>query len=152
MTEQPRILVIEDDPGFVSLLQQLLEDQLAAEVVVVRDGASARDAIASSSFDLITLAYQLPDSDGIEVLEEIGSKDQRTPVIIITGQGDEATAARAFKAGAAGYVVKDRRLARLLPSVLGKALHTARLENALHDSEIRYRRLFEAAEDGDPAP
>ena len=148
MTKQPRILVIEDDPGFVSLLQPLLEEKLAAEVVVARDGASARDALASSSFDLITLAYQLPDSDGIEVLEEIGSKDRRIPIVMVTGQGDETTAARAVKAGAAGYVVKDRRLAWLLPSVLGKALDTVRLENALHDSEIRYRRLFEAAEDG----
>jgi len=72
MIEKPRILVIEDDPDFVSLLQPLLEEKLAAEVMVARDSVSARDALASSSFDLITLAYQLPDTDGIEVLEEIG--------------------------------------------------------------------------------
>jgi len=148
MTEQPRILVVEDDPNFANSLQMLLERELAAEVVVAGDGARVRDVLASSIFDLITLAHQLPDSDGIELLEEIRSKDQHTPVVLITGQGDEATAARAFKAGAAGYLVKDSGLPWMLPSVLGKALDTVRFENSLRDSEIRYRRLFEAAEDG----
>jgi PAS domain S-box-containing protein len=144
MTGKPRILVIENDTAFVSLLQPMLQ-KLAVEVVVAEDGAHARNALASSSFDLVTLAYQLPDADGLELLEEISSKDQHTPVIMVTGYGDEATAARAFKAGAAGYMVKDSRLLRMLPLVLGKALDAVRLEDALRDSGVSDHRIFEEA-------
>jgi PAS domain S-box-containing protein len=147
-TTPPRILVIEDDPNFANSLQLLLGKRLAAEIVVVENGACAREALASSSFDLVTLDYQLPDTDGLVLLKQIRSEGCPPPVVLVTGHGDEATAVLAFQAGAAGYVVKDRRLASILPSVLGKALDNVRLEKALHDSEVRYRRLFEAAKDG----
>src|SRR5450759_709462 len=98
MTGKPRILVIENDPDFVSLLQPMLA-KLAVEVVVAEDGDQARDALASASFVLVTLAYRLPDSDGLELLKEIRSKDQHTPVIMVTGYGDTRRATRGCPTG-----------------------------------------------------
>jgi PAS domain S-box-containing protein len=147
-TEKTRILVIEDDLGFASTLRLLLEKRLAAEVVVATGAESARDALLTGSFDLITLDVQLSDDDGLLLLENIRPYIPFTPVIVVTGQGDEVTAARALQAGASGYVVKDNRLGSILPSALERALDHQQTEEALKASEIRYRRLFEAAKDG----
>lgn len=141
-------MVIEDDPGFASTLRLLLKKKLAADAVVAGDGGSARDALRSTPFDLITLDIQLPDGDGLELLKEIKPNIASTPVIVVTGHGDELTAARAFEAGASGYVVKDNRLSSMLPSVLERALDHRLTEEVLRASEVRYRRLFEAAKDG----
>jgi PAS domain S-box-containing protein len=146
--ETPRILVVEDDRDFAPVLKRLLKKKLAAEVVVAEDCARARDALASSSFDLITLDYQLPDGDGLDLLEEIKPQIGLTPVIMVTGHGDETTAMRAFRAGASGYVVKDGRLSSMLPSTLEQALDHRLTEESLRASEARFRRLFEAAKDG----
>jgi two-component system cell cycle sensor histidine kinase/response regulator CckA len=146
--ESPRILVIEDDLDFAPVLERLLKKKLGAEVVVAEDCARARVALARSSFDLITLDYQLPDGDGLDLLEEIKQGIGLTPVVMVTGHGDERTAVRAFQAGVSGYVVKDRRLTSILPSTLEQALDHRLTEECLRASEARFRRLFEAAKDG----
>ena len=146
--QTPRILVIEDDPNLAPVLKQLLKKKLGAEVVFAENCSQARDVVASSSFDLITLDYQLPDGDGLDLLEEIKPQIGFTPVVMVTGHGDEKTAVRAFEAGASGYVVKDRRLTSMLPSTLEKALDHRLTEESLSHSEARFRGLFEAAKDG----
>jgi PAS domain S-box-containing protein len=144
----PRILVIEDDLALAPTLKRLLKKKLGAEVVVAEDCGRARETLVSSSFDLITLDYQLPDGDGLDLLEEIKPHIGLTPVIMVTGHGDERTAMRAFEAGASGYVVKDKRLTSILPSTLEQALEHRLTEESLLASEARFRRLFEAAKDG----
>ena len=146
--EKTRILVIEDDRNFAPVLKKLLENKLGAEVVLAEDCARARDVLASSCFDLITLDFQLPDGEGLDLLQEIKPQIGLTPVVMVTGHGDEKTAVQAFDAGASGYVVKDKRIASILPSTLERALDHRLTEELLRASEARFRRLFEAAKDG----
>jgi len=58
--------------------------------------------------EIVLLDVKLPDGDGLEFLEALNGeyKDQRLPVIVLTGQGDEPTAVRAMKLGASDYLVK----------------------------------------------
>lgn len=150
MTIPPKlsILAIEDDPDFAATLKVLLRKKLAVDIVVAGDLASARAALRAADFDLITLDLELPDGEGLGLFEQSKADIGLTPVIVVTGNGDEMMAARAFEAGASGYVVKDNRLGSMLPQAIEGALDHRIVQKSLKASEIRYRRLFEAAKDG----
>lgn len=144
----PRILVIDDDPDMASVLKRALTSRLSALVTTAGDCASARQALADSTFDVITMDYELPDGNGIDLMEEILSAEVHPPVVMVTGKGDEKTAARACRVGALGYVVKDQKLNTMLVSVVQNALERAHATKLQSNSETRYRRLFESARDG----
>lgn len=144
----PRILIVDDDPIMASVLKMVLESKFSAEVTLAGDCASARQALADSVFDLITMDYELPDGNGIDLMEEIVSRVGHLPVVMVTGKGDEKTAARAFLVGASGYVTKDQKINTMLVSAVQNVLEQAHSRKLQSDSEIRYRRLFEAARDG----
>ncbi|MHB8895963.1 MAG: sensor histidine kinase, partial [Candidatus Geothermincolia bacterium] len=84
----------------------------------------------------------------ILLLAEFAGTKNAPPVIVVTGRGDEDTAARCLHAGAAGYVIKDESLASTLLHTIDRALELSRAECALRESELRYRRIFETATDG----
>lgn len=147
-TEHPRILVVDDEPAFANIIRKLLESKLSAVVSTSEDCASAREALAASTFDLVTMDYELPDGNGIDMMEEILSRSPHPAVVMVTGRGDEKIASRACTVGAGGYVVKDQKLATMLVSVVLSALEREHAALLQRDSEIRYRRLFESARDG----
>ncbi len=148
----PRVLVVDDEPDFVFLIKTVLKSKLSAEVTAAEDCASARKALACSTFDLITMGYELPDGNGIDLMEEIVSGAGHAPVVIVTGKGDEQTAARACTVGASGYVIKDEKLETTLVSVVQNALERATVrkkeEAVLKESESWYRSLYESSIDG----
>ena len=108
------VLIVEDEQNVATTLSALLEVKAAACCEIAADCASARAKLPDSSYDLITLDYQLPDGDGLSLLRKINSMENPPPVIMVTGQGDEQTAAESFRGGASGYVVKDARMGALL--------------------------------------
>jgi PAS domain S-box-containing protein len=129
-SEAPRVLVIEDEQDFAGSIGKLLKKKFRANVVWAPDAETARNKLASDSFDLITLDYQLPDDDGLILLEEIAEMPGAPPVIMVTGHGDENIASDAFRFGASGYVQKDRRISTLLIEAVDKALLGTRLKAA----------------------
>ena len=132
-TKKIKVLVVEDDREAAFTIARLLTKRFSAEVDTALTIQSARQFLAGSSYDIITLDYQLPDGDGISLLEEIGSSNGHTRAIVVTGHGDEQVATRAFQAGAVGYVVKDARMGTMLGDAFDKALSSIDLENALKD-------------------
>jgi PAS domain S-box-containing protein len=126
--ERMRILVVEDEKDTAAVVRMLLEQELEAAVDIAPDCALARELLSSNTYDLITMDYQLPDGDGLSLLEEIVARETAPPVVMVTGQGDEKTAVSAFKLGASGYVVKDARMSTLLVEEARSALARAGLE------------------------
>ena len=112
--EQIKVLCVEDDADNSALISKLLRTNLGARVECAFDCASAREKLSSGSYDLITLDYQLPDGDGLEILESINASQGAPPVIMVTAHGGEMTAVSAMKLGAYGYVVKNKDLAARL--------------------------------------
>ncbi len=105
-----KILIVDDsdsDRGtYVRYLQSEVDySYQIAEAETLEDGL---ELWRSQRPDIVLLDLKLPDGDGLEFLEALSEEypDQRLPVIVLTGQGDEATAVRAMKLGADDYLEK----------------------------------------------
>lgn len=142
-----RILIVEDEKTTATVMRMLLKEKFSAEVALAYDCASAREQMGSSTFDLITFDYQLPDGDGLELLAELTSREDHPPAIMVTGHGDEQTAVEAFKLGAAGYVVKDHRMRTLLVEEAERVIGFVRAASALKESEQQLRMLTDSMMD-----
>lgn len=119
---ETRILLIEDEPGLVKLLEALLEFKLGATVDVAGSCAVAREFMGRESYDAVVLDNRLPDGEDLEMLEEISSMERPPPVVVITGFCDEDVAANASRLGAFEYLVKDVNIPVLLVETLQRAI------------------------------
>ena len=121
-----RILIVEDDPVFASLLAMHLSEDLHHEAVEAPDLATARQALDRETFDAVLLDQQLPDGYGLTLLEEIRRDPQAPPVILVTGSSDNELVIEAMKAGAYDFVRKPMDELEL-DTTLANALRTHRL-------------------------
>lgn len=84
-----RILVVDDEQAILDLLQTVLTRK-GHEVITANDGRKALQRFRQDRPDVTILDLKLPDINGIEVLRQIRAVDPHTPVIILTGQSQEA--------------------------------------------------------------
>jgi len=88
----PRVVLIaEDDPKMVRLLQRMLRTQASLqEVIVAHSGDEALAQLAIRTVDLILLDLVMPDMDGLEVLRQMGERGlTNAPVIVISGHAED---------------------------------------------------------------
>ncbi|HUF24202.1 MAG TPA: response regulator, partial [Vicinamibacterales bacterium] len=117
-------------------LRRALKGAAIEAEITEADGADAAiAALASQPFDCVILDYQMPGTDGLQVLQAFRNTGVRSPVIMLTGQGDEQTAVELMKAGAADYIGKGQ----LTPERLSRSLRHAL---ALYRSEEARRQLL----------
>ena len=120
------ILVVDDEPGILALLKDILEDE-GYEVDVAVDAESARASRRNRRPDLILLDIWMPDSDGISLLREWSeSSAGEAPVIMMSGHGTVETAVEATRLGAYDFIEKPLSTAKLLLAVR-RALEVAEL-------------------------
>ena len=147
--EQPRILVVDDDPQMLRFLRDALLGEGYAPLVAA-DHHQLAEVLEAEQPVLVVLDLVLPGTDGIELMETVpGLAD--LPVIFISGYGRDETIARALEAGAEDYVVKPfspteltarigaalRRRAEPDPFVLGElAIDYAHRRVSLADREV----------------
>lgn len=89
MTQQTRVLVVEDDPSVRGLLHTLLTAE-GYDVATASDGLAGLVKAAQTLPDLILLDLMMPDLGGVRVLEELREDPEldETPVLVVTGQVD----------------------------------------------------------------
>lgn len=100
-----RVLIVDDEPDICELAEITLS-RMGLEPHSAHDLGSARQLLANSQFDLCITDMQLPDGDGISLVEHIQQHYARTPVAVITAHGNMKSAVRALKAGAFDFVAK----------------------------------------------
>ncbi len=118
-----KILLVDDDPGLRDLLQRYLAREGYA-VKAVADGAQARRALDQGHFDLIVLDLMLPGEDGLSLLKRWRVEGVPTPVIMLTGKGDEIDRILGLELGADDYLPKPcnpRELLARIRAVLRRA-------------------------------
>lgn len=124
-----RILYIEDNLTTARLFQVRLSREGYA-VDLARNGNEGLTMAAQLRYDLIAVDYNMPERDGLSVLQQIASEDNHPPVIFVTAQDDVATAVQAIHLGATDYVVKTQShdYFQLLPTVIERAIERRQLE------------------------
>lgn len=102
-----RICVAEDDTDIRNVLAFTLLDG-GHEVLAVRDGKAALDAVTEQSPDVLVLDLMLPEMDGYEVLKAMDAAGERdgTRVLIVSAKSDEKDLLKGFEHGADLYLTK----------------------------------------------
>jgi DNA-binding NtrC family response regulator len=119
-----KILLIDDDVMFRELIRISIQDEFPqVEVVEARTAYSGERMLQSDKFDLILLDYKLPfGMNGLRFLEKTRDLRSGIPLIMISAEGNEHIAARAFTLGATDYLVKTELLLMKLKSVVKKII------------------------------
>jgi DNA-binding response OmpR family regulator len=143
----PRVLLVDDDPDLVRLLQHILTSH---GIGVAKQVASGREALAAlDGIDIVLLDHQLPDTNGLDLLDAIRTLPAPPAVVLVTGHGNESLAAAALRRGADDYLAKDADLTELLPQILERVRRTRELRKALTEAEqdlVRAERLAAVGE------
>ncbi len=114
-SETTTILVVDDEPRYLSLVQINLETAGYA-VITAMDGQKAVDAVANEKPDIVLLDVMMPIMDGFTACERI-REFSSIPIIILTAKGEERDRVRGLDAGADDYIVKPFSAQELLARV-----------------------------------
>ena len=135
-----RVLLIEDDKIDQKAFKRLVKEKgLPYEYMIAGSVSEAIRILNSEKFDIIITDYLLGDGTAFDIFDYIVD----TPIIFVTGAGDEETAVRAMKAGAYDYLIKDpaRNYLRVLSVTVENALKHKLLksENILLRQQVMVR-------------
>jgi len=132
-----RILIVEDDTTFRSLLRAILAGE-GYETVEAADGRRGRDLLRREQFDLVISDLKLPGKTGLELFRESREETFAPPFILLTAFGTVEEAVAAIKEGVVDFLTKPLKDPETLRALVRKALEnsSARRENqALKEAE-----------------
>ena len=114
----PKILVVEDEPNQVELIEFNLNSE-GYEVVVARDGEGALNLAEEENPDLILLDWMLPKVSGIEVCRQLrrSKMTREIPIVMLTARSEESDKIRGLDIGADDYITKPYSIKELLARV-----------------------------------
>ncbi len=107
-----QILVIEDERDIAQLLELHLRD--LGEVATAGDGATGLARAREGSWDLIVLDLRLPQVDGLEVCRQIRSREDYTPILMLTSKSSELDRVLGLEMGADDYLTKPFSILELM--------------------------------------
>ncbi|HEX7999533.1 MAG TPA: response regulator transcription factor [Pyrinomonadaceae bacterium] len=115
MNQQPRILVVDDEPQIARVLRTGLKTH-GYDVRVAADGLSALETFGDWHPDLVVTDLAMPNLDGLELCKRLREVSQ-LPIIVLSVRGEEKTKVEALDAGADDYVTKPFGMDELLARV-----------------------------------
>lgn len=132
-----KILLVDDSATDRRLIEGLLRKSLHFEVETASDGLIALEKIQARVPDIVVTDMQMPNMDGMQLVENVRQFYPLVPVVLITAAGSEEIASQALQRGAAGYVPKAR-CSELLNETLDHVLELTRTESS-------FERILECA-------
>jgi two-component system response regulator NreC len=137
-----RILLADDHTVMRSGLRVLLERQPDFQVVgEAADGREAVDLVETLKPDVAVVDVAMPRLNGLDATQQIASKHPSVAVVVLSMHSDEGYIARALKAGARGYLLKDSAEADLISAIRavhdGKAFFSPVISRMLAEDFVR---------------
>ncbi|MBL4693466.1 MAG: response regulator [Magnetovibrio sp.] len=117
--EAAKLLIVDDNPVNVMLLEDVLEDDGFDNVVSVTDSRKVKALVETTRFDLIFLDINMPHIDGFGILEQLGEMKgaDYVPVLVLTAQKDQETRIKALEMGAMDFITKPFDVVEVLNRV-----------------------------------
>jgi two-component system invasion response regulator UvrY len=130
VTEQPlSFLIISGFPIFAVGLEEVICKNFKAQVYRLEKARAALDLCATEAFDVILLGVTQPERSGLDLLPDFHKRCPKGRVLIVSLLAEEDFAARALKAGAAGYILKScsaNELVRAVQHILSGGKYVSR--------------------------
>src|SRR5690242_12101632 len=147
--ESLRVLLVEDNAVDAKLITALLRPSspgIQCSHVTRLDEALAR--LGSDHPDVVLLDLNLDDSVGYETFHRVRQATARAAILVLSGSDDEELAIKTVREGAQDYIVKGSFDGPLLLRSMRYAIERKRSEEALRQSEVTVRAIFENSLDG----
>jgi DNA-binding response OmpR family regulator len=125
-----KVLVIEDDPEIVDLLEIHLKD-LSCDLLKSNTGEEGLALVKSNPLDLVILDIMLPGIDGIEVCRRIRSEKIKVPVLMLTAKSEEIDKVLGLEIGADDYLTKPFSIREFIARVKAIFRRTKMMEESL---------------------
>ncbi len=129
-----RVLHVEDNVFFAKVASDILQQELDdVEVHTENDPCDALSRLETEQFDCVVSDYEMPEMDGLELLDAVRERHPEIPFILMTGGGSENTASKAISAGVTDYLQKrdGRRQFVSLANRIENAVSHRRAEKAV---------------------
>lgn len=126
------ILLVEDEPTVISLIQRGLAEQNIS-VSVALDGSTGLQMATNHNFDLVLLDIMLPGLNGIEVCKALRKENINTPILMLTALGSTENVVTGLDSGADDYLAKPFKLSELYARIraLGRRRSTLIKEESI---------------------
>ncbi len=136
------ILVIEDNPGDFTLVEEFLLEQIETPLIShARNYKEANNILSAEEipFDVILLDLSLPDKTGMQLIQNIVEISLNAPIIVLTGYADLNFGVKSLSSGIADYILKDELTALSLYKSIVYSTERKRINSSLETSEKRVR-------------
>lgn len=152
MSQDPdiiKVLLVDDDEEDFVLTKYLFDDFKSTNYQLVwsNDGRKALESMKNSEYDIYFIDYRMGELNGLEILREAITAGCVSPIVLMTGQGDDEVDNEAMRAGAADYLVKGEIEAPLLERIIRYSLQHARTLETMQASEMKFRSVIQSASD-----
>lgn len=141
-----KILLVEDDEDDAFFIKDLITEQELDPRPIIKHALnpkSALDFLDHITFDVCLFDFRLGEMDGIDLLRLVRQKDISTPIIFLTGQGDQEIAVEAMKAGATDYRTKGSLTAESLFQSIRFAIQLRKEEERRQQAEEQLKNYNE---------
>ena len=142
--ELKKILLVEDDPNFGSIMKSYLEMN-DYQVTLKVDGKQGLSAFKAQAFDICILDVMMPEMDGFTLAKEIKKANSKIPFIFLTAKSLKADMLEGFKTGADDYITKPfdsevmlYKIAAILKRKSGSETETEKSEYKIGKFEFHY--------------
>ncbi|WP_127077657.1 response regulator transcription factor [Rhodomicrobium lacus] len=127
VADRTLVLVVEDEPQ----IRRLLRTSLGANgfaIIEATNGKAALETLARERPEVILLDLGLPDMDGLAIIGTLRSSGDKTPIVVLSSRGEEATKVEALDLGADDYVTKPFGVAELIARLRTSLRHRVQAE------------------------